>query len=53
MLVIRAGIHKIHVRTVNREDPDQTASSDYLSGENLFLLYVNNSDADLDQPTNL
>ena len=26
MLVIRAGIHKIFVRIVNREDPDQTAS---------------------------
>ena len=25
MLVIRAGIHKMLVRIVNREDPDQTA----------------------------
>ena len=28
MLVIRAGIHKIHVRIANREDPYQTASSE-------------------------
>ena len=28
MLVLRAGIHKMHVRIVNREDPDQTASSE-------------------------
>ena len=27
MLVIRAGIHKMHARIANREDPDQTASS--------------------------
>ena len=27
MLVIRAGIHKMHVRIANREDPDQTAFS--------------------------
>ena len=27
MLVIRAGIHIMHVRIANREDPDQTASS--------------------------
>ena len=27
MLVIRAGIHKMHYRIANREDPDQTASS--------------------------
>ena len=27
MWVIRAGIHKMLVRTANREDPDQTASS--------------------------
>ena len=26
MLVITTGIHKIFVRTANREDPDQTAS---------------------------
>ena len=25
MLVIRAGIHKMHVRIANREDPDQTS----------------------------
>ena len=28
MLVIRAGIHKLLVRMGNREDPDQTASSE-------------------------
>ena len=28
MLVIRAGIHKMPVRIANREDPDQTASSE-------------------------
>ena len=28
MLVFRAGIHKFLVRVANREDPDQTASSD-------------------------
>ena len=28
MLVIRTGIHKIIVRVANREDPDQTASSE-------------------------
>ena len=28
MLVIRAGAHKMHVRIANREDPDQTASSE-------------------------
>ena len=28
MLVIRAGTHKMLVRIANREDPDQTASSE-------------------------
>ena len=28
MLVIRPGIHKMHVRIANKEDPDQTASSE-------------------------
>ena len=28
MLVIRAGIHKMHVRIANREDPDHTVSSE-------------------------
>ena len=28
MLIIRAGIHKILVRTANRVDPDQTASTE-------------------------
>ena len=28
MLFIRAGTHKMHVRIANREDPDQTASSE-------------------------
>ena len=27
MLFIRSGIHKMHVRIANREDPGQTASS--------------------------
>ena len=31
MLVIRAGINKMLVRIANREDPDQTASSEHLS----------------------
>ena len=26
MLVIKTGVHKMHVRISNREDPDQTAS---------------------------
>ena len=28
MLIFRAGIHKMLVRIANREDPDQTASSE-------------------------
>ena len=28
MFAIRAGIHKMHVRTAKRGDPDQTASSE-------------------------
>ena len=28
MLVVRPGTHKVHVRISNRENPDQTASSD-------------------------
>ena len=28
ILVIRTGIHKMLVRIANREDPDQTASSE-------------------------
>ena len=28
LLVIKAGIHKMLVRKANREDPDQTASSE-------------------------
>ena len=28
LLVFRAGIHKMLVRIANREDPDQTASSE-------------------------
>ena len=28
MLVIKAGIHQMFVRIANREDPDQTASSE-------------------------
>ena len=37
MLVIRAGIHKMVVRIVNREDLDQTASEAVWSGSALFL----------------
>ena len=38
MLFIRDGIHKILVRIANREDPDQTASSEaVLSGSALFV----------------
>ena len=37
--VIRAGIHKMLVRTANREDPDQTASSEAVrSGSALFAV---------------
>ena len=28
MFVIKAGIHKMHVRIANKLDPDQTASSE-------------------------
>ena len=28
MLVSRTGIHKMHIRIANMEDPDQTASSE-------------------------
>ena len=39
MLVIKAGIHKTLVRIANREDPDQTASSEaVLSGSAPFIL---------------
>ena len=35
---IRAGIHKMLVRIANREDPDQTASSEAVwSGSALFV----------------
>ena len=38
MLLFAAGIHKILVRIVNREDPDQTASSEAVwSGSALFV----------------
>ena len=38
MLVIRDGIHKMLVRIANREDPDQTASSEAVwSGSALFV----------------
>ena len=38
MLVISAGIHKMHVRIANREDPGQTALSEaVLSGSALFV----------------
>ena len=39
MLVIRAGIQKMLVRIVNRDNPDQTASSEAVrSGSVLFVL---------------
>ena len=35
--VIRAGFHKLHVRKANRQDPDQTASSEAVrTGSALF-----------------
>ena len=38
MLVIKSGIHKMLVRIANREDPDQTASSEAVwSGSALFV----------------
>ena len=38
MLVSNVGIHKMNVRIANREDPDQTASSEaVLSGSALFV----------------
>ena len=38
MYVIRAGIYKMLVRVANREDPDQTASSEAVwSGSVLFV----------------
>ena len=42
MLVISAGIHKMGVRITNREDPDQTASSEAVwSGSALAYLASN------------
>ena len=39
IMVIRAGINKILVRITNREDPDQTASSEAVwSGSALLVL---------------
>ena len=41
MLVFRAGIHKMDVRIANREDPEQTASSEAdCSGSALFVYVV-------------
>ena len=38
MLVTRAGIHKMLVKIANREDPDQTTSSEAVrSGSALFV----------------
>ena len=38
MLIIMVGIHKMHVPIPNREDPDQTASSEAIwSGSALFV----------------
>ena len=38
MAVIRAGIHEMHVRIANREDPDQSASSEKQSDLGLRCL---------------
>ena len=39
MLILKAGTHKMLVRIANREDPDQTASSEAVcSGSALFVL---------------
>ena len=39
MVVFRAGVHKMLVWMANREDPDQTASSEAVwSGYALFVL---------------
>ena len=38
MLVFRAGIYKLLVRIANREDPDQTASSEMQSVLGLHCL---------------
>ena len=40
MLVIRAGIHKMLVRIANREDPDQTASSEAVWSESVLFGYA-------------
>ena len=38
MLIIRAGIHKKYLRIANREDTDQTASSEAVwSGSSLLV----------------
>ena len=38
MLIISAGFHKMLVNLANREDPDQTASSEAVwSGSALFI----------------
>ena len=39
MLAFRTGVHRLLVRIANREDPDQTASSEAVcSGPTLFVL---------------
>ena len=47
MLVIRAGIHKKHVRIANREDPDQTASSEADLCLDLFCTKLKNICCDI------
>ena len=36
-MIIRAGIHKMFVRIANREDTDQTSSSDPYPGSAMFV----------------
>ena len=40
MLVIMAGTHKMHVRIANREDPDQTASSEAVWSGSSLIVYA-------------
>ena len=43
LLVIRDGIHKMLVRTVNRADPDQTASEEFRDIDNTSSNCINSS----------
>ena len=40
ILVFSTGIHKMHVRIANREDPDQTASSEAVWSEYALFVYT-------------